>query len=220
MRRFNYTAFALALAAALVALVCPAPAALDLSTGVRYVIPAGTMDECATKAQTALSAYLMNTKEAAPGANEWIAVGPIGATNAQAMTASGTVHCYAQGKGYAVTFTCSVELPANPYSAADLCLDIAHNFSGKPQTALATPPPPATGCNTQNLIGTWTDDNDKSKSFKMEDGGELTDADGVSGNWILYGDTATLTIYGNHSLKLSPDGKHLTGSGWSLTRKC
>jgi hypothetical protein len=30
----------------------------------------------------------------------------------------------------------------------------------------------------------------------------------------------TLTYYGNHTLKLSPDGKHLSGPGHNLTRKC
>jgi hypothetical protein len=54
----------------------------------------------------------------------------------------------------------------------------------------------------------------------MQLNGDLTDNEGVSGNWIIDGSTVTLTYYGNHTLKLSPDGKHLSGPGYNLTRKC
>ncbi len=50
--------------------------------------------------------------------------------------------------------------------------------------------------------------------------GDVTDSDGVSGNWALDGSTVTFTYYGNHTLTLSADGKHLHGGGYSLTRKC
>jgi hypothetical protein len=54
----------------------------------------------------------------------------------------------------------------------------------------------------------------------MELNGDLTDNEGVSGNWGLVGSTVTLTYYGNHTLTLSPDGKHARGGGYNLTRKC
>lgn len=193
-----------------------APAAVDMSTGLRYVIPTGSADECSSKAKTALGAYLQNATESSPGSREWIATGP---TGARATTAAATVRCYPVGKGYVVTFTCAVQTPANPYAANDLCLDVAHNFSGKAVKPLATPSPTPTGCTTANLIGTWTSDHG-GPTLKMDENGDLTDADGISGNWILYGTDATITYYGNHSVKLSTDGKHLSGGGFSLTRKC
>ncbi|MDE2481819.1 MAG: hypothetical protein KGN02_06480 [bacterium] len=197
-----------------------APAAVDLSTGVRYVMDTGTLDDCSAKAQTALNKYLGGAAESATGTHEYIATGPLGATSPQTMTATGTIHCFpGTPAGYTVTFTCVVETPNNPYSADALCLDLAHNFSGKPETALATPSPEPTGCTTANLIGTWTSDDGKT-TITMDSSGNLTDGDGVSGSWILYHDTATLTYYGNHTLKLSSDGKHLSGDGYNLTRKC
>jgi hypothetical protein len=211
--------FAGTLFASIVASIAVAPAAVDMATGIRYTVPSGTVEECGSKAQTALNAYLQNASESSPGSGEWMATGPAGAA-AQNATAAGTVHCYPLGKGYVVTFTCVVESPNNPYTASDLCLDIAHNFSGKPQKPLPTPSPVPTGCTTANLIGTWQSDKDNSLTLKMEPDGSLTGSDGVSGNWILYEGTATITYYGNHTMKLSPDGKHLSGGGYSFTRRC
>jgi hypothetical protein len=220
LRAFRGRIFAIAVIAGVLLSGAAAPAAVDMATGIRYVIPNGTVDQCGTKAAAALNAYLQNAAEAAPGSGEWIATGPIGAAGTRSTTASGTVHCYPSGKGYVVTFTCAVQTPDNPYDAQALCLDIAHNFSGKPQTPLPTPSPQPTGCTTANLVGTWQSDNDPKLSFKMDENGDLTGSDGVSGNWILTGSDATITYYGNHSMTLSPDGKHLKGGGYSLTRKC
>jgi hypothetical protein len=116
-----------------------------------------------------------------------------------------------------------VQLPDSPYGADALCLDVAHNFSGKavtPLAAIPTPTPIPTGCSTVNLVGTWVSDDKPDLTFKMELNGDLTDNEGVSGNWGLVGSTVTLTYYGNHTLTLSPDGKHARGGGYNLTRKC
>ncbi len=211
--------FAAIFFAGIVANMGVAPAAVDLSTGIRYVMPAGTVDDCGTKAQAALSKYLNAPSESQPGSHEYIAQGPLGQSSAQLLTATGTIHCFALPSGYIVTFTCTVETPNNPYTANDLCLDLAHNFAGKPETALATPSPQPTGCTSANLVGTWKSDNDN-KVLTMTADGSLTDADGVSGSWILYNGNATITYYGNHAMKLSPDGKHLSGDGYSFTRQC
>ena len=160
--------------------------------------------------------------EASAGSHEYIGTGPLGAASAQALTSSGTIHCYPAvggGSGYEVTFTCTVETPNNPYTAKELCLDLVHNVTGQPETALPTPTPEPTGCTTANLIGTWQSDKDNTV-LKMTSDGNLTDSDGVSGSWILYNGSATITYYGNHTLKLSADGKHLSGDGYSFTRKC
>lgn len=194
------------------------PAAVDLSTGIRYAIPTGTMDECGTKAKAALDAYLQNATESSPG--EWIATGPVGQVGRPDTTAAATVHCYPNGKGYVVTFSCTVETPNNPYDANSLCLDVAHNFNGGVQKPLATPTPMPTGCTTANLVGTWQSDGNPKLSVKMDASGELTDSEDVIGSWVLSGNKAIVTYYGNHNMTLSADGKHLTGGGYSFTRKC
>ncbi len=209
--------FSIAFAACIVFLSAAAPAAIQMTTGIRYVIPNGSLNDCSTKAKAALESYLQNATEASPGSGEWTATGPIGATGVP--TAGAAVHCAEAGKGYVATFTCVVE-SGNPYTAGALCLNVAHKFSGKAVTALATAPPPApvpTGCTTANLIGTWQSGD---TILTMDANGGLTDKENVSGNWALNGNTATITYYGNHTLKLSSDGKHLSGSGFNFTRKC
>jgi hypothetical protein len=210
--------FAVFLALAILVTGALSPAAVELSTGIRYVIPTGTMDDCGTKAKTALDAYLQGATESSPG--EWIATGPVIQLGRPDTTAAATAHCYPNGSGYVVTFSCTVETPNNPYDAASLCLDVARNFSGGAQTALATPTPIPTGCTTANLAGTWQSDKDSKLSLKIDINGELTDSEDVIGNWILSGNKALITYYGNHNMTLSADGKHLTGGGYSFTRQC
>lgn len=210
--------FAIGLIIAVLSCAAGAPAAVEMSTGIRYVIPSGSTADCGTKAKAALDAYLTGAAESSPGSGDWLATGPIGASSVP--TASAVVRCADAGKGYVVTFTCVVQLPENPYNATALCLDVAHKFSGKPVTPLATPAPIPTGCTAANLIGTWQSSDKSGPTLTMDVKGNLTDQEGVSGNWILYGNNATLTYYGNHSVTLSPDGKHLRGSGYDLTRKC
>jgi hypothetical protein len=199
----------------------PASAAVDLSAGIRHVSDTGSLSDCSGKAKAALETYLPGATESSPGSGEWFAMGQNIATGAASSGA--TVRCYPLAKGYVVTFVCAVQLPANPYGAYALCLDIAHKFYGGPITPLAAMPtatPLPTGCATTNLIGNWVSDNDPKLTFNMQLNGDLTDNQGVSGNWIIDGSTVTLTYYGNHTLKLSPDGKHLSGPGYNLTRRC
>lgn len=215
--------FALALFAAMIAGGAIAPAEVDLSTGIRYVIPTGTLDECGSKATTALGKYLNAPHEPVAGSHEYQATGPIGGFGESLNAASATVHCFPLDKGYVVTFTCAVETPNNPYGADALCLDIAHNFSGKDEKPLPTPTPVVApkGCNTQSLAGDWTSDDDHTFSMKMHANGDIDASDGVSGSWYLDTSTltATITYYGNNTEKLTPDGKHLHGK-YNLTRKC
>ncbi len=212
MRRFT-----LALGFLMLVSSAAAPGAVSMSTGIRYVIPEGSLQECSSKAQTALNAYLQGAAESPAGSGDWLAFGPIGGHGPS--TAAAAVRCSPVDKGYVVTFTCAVQI-GNPYDATALCTDIAHNFSGKPVTALATPTPLPTGCSTTNLLGTWVSNDKSGLTFTMDINGDLTDNQGVSGNWGLVGNTVTLTYYGNHTLTLSPDGKHMSGGGYDLTRKC
>lgn len=215
---------ALALAALLVSLVwcrAGAPAAVDLSVGIRHVSPDGALSDCSAKAKDALNTFLQGATEPSPGSGEWLATSANGV--AGTPTAIATVRCYALTKGYVVTFTCAVQLPDNPYGADALCLDVAHKFYGGAITALApipTPTPIPTGCATNSMVGTWVSDDKPGLTFTMDLDGNVTDNEGVSGNWGLKGTTVTLTYYGNHTLTLSADGKHARGDGYSLTRKC
>jgi hypothetical protein len=208
----------LAFAVGVTGCIAIANAGVDMSVGIRYVINSGTVDQCGAKAKTALNAYLQNATEKSPGSGEWQAYGP--PNKSGQTTASAIVRCDTVGQGYVVTFTCAVEMPGNPFGADDLCRDIAHNFSGKTEQTLATPTPVPTGCSLTNLVGTWVSDNDSKVVLTMDTDGNLTDTESVSGNWYLVGTTVTLTYYGTKTLKLSADGKHISGSGASYTRKC
>jgi hypothetical protein len=191
----------------LICLRTGAPAAVDLSVGIRHVSPDGTLQDCGAKARESLDAFLSGATEATPGSGDWIAH----SANGVAGTPTGTavVRCYALAKGYVVTFTCAVALPDSPYSADALCLDVAHKFYGGAITALPpipTPTPIPTGCATTNLVGSWVSDDKPGLTFTMTLDGEVTDSEGVSGNWGLKGNTVTFTYYGNHTLTLSADG--------------
>lgn len=204
--------FALALAGAMASLVASAYGAVDMTTGIRYVVPSGTLADCSAKAKASLDAFLDDATESTTGSGSWTATGPAGGGS----TAAATVHCIALEKGYVVTFTCAAG-SGNPYGVVDLCTDVAHKFSGKPTVALATPPPPPTCGSLTNLVGKWVDGD---KTFVMTVDYGLTGPDGVSGSWYLKGQTATITYYGDHVLTLSADGTHLNGRDYNLTRKC
>jgi hypothetical protein len=198
-----------------------APASVDISAGIRHVSPDGTLGNCGSKAQSSLDAFLQGAAETNPGSGDWLAHSQNGI--AGTPTAIAAVRCYALPKGYVVTFTCTVQLPDNPYTAVALCLDVAHKFYGGAITSLAaipTPTPLPTGCATNSLVGSWVSDSNPKETFTMDLDGNVTDSEGVSGNWGLKGNVVTFTYYGTHTLTLSPDGKHVTGAGYSLTRKC
>lgn len=214
----NARSIAAALAALMAVVAVPAIAGVDMSTGIRYVYEGATVQSCSTKAKAALEAYLQNATEKTPGSGQWLAYAKPSAAGQN--TAAAIVDCAPTSKGFVVTFTCAVQSPGNSYNANDLCHNVAHSFSGKTVTTLATPTPVPSGCSTTNLVGTWQSDNDSKVVLKMDTEGNLSDPDGVSGNWYLVGDTVTLTYYGNKTLKLAADGKHMSGSGASYTRKC
>jgi hypothetical protein len=220
-RRHRFALFTAVLCGGLLASSAPVPAAVDLSVGIRHLSDDGTLQDCSGKAKAALDSFLQNAAESTPGSGDWSAYSSNGPDGTP--TAAAAVRCYALAKGYVVTFTCAIVSPVTPFTADALCLDIAHKFYGGAVTALApipTPSPIPTGCATNSLVGTWVSDDKPGFTYKMELNGDLTDSDGVSGNWILKGNTAVLTYYGEHSMTLSADGKHLHGGGYSLTRKC
>lgn len=193
-----------------------ANAKLEMTSGIQYAIPNAPISDCNTKAENALNTYLSNVSEVTPNSNVWEAYGP---KNATENTASAVIRCNPYQKGYVVRFICAIQTPPNPYTAEILCLDIAHAFSGQKVYPLPTPTPVPSGCTTTNLVGTWINDNNPTNVLKMGIHGSITDQDGVSGNWALNGNKASLSYYGLHTLTLSPDGKRLSGD-LHLTRKC
>lgn len=213
---------AMAAVAVLLCLRAATLGAVDMSVGIRYVSTTGTLSDCSAKAKSSLVTFLQDATESTPGTGDWIAHSQNGVNGTP--TATAVVRCYGLSKGgYVATFTCAVQLPDNPYTANALCLDVAHKFYGGAITSLAaipTPTPVPTGCATNSLVGTWASDDNPKLTFTMDLNGDLTDSEGVSGNWVLKGDSAILTYYGDHTLTLSPDGKHLRGGGYNLTRKC
>jgi len=216
--RVRFALAGLAIVASLVVSLAVARAGVEMSTGIRYAYDVGSLDTCSSKAKAALAAYLQNVTEKTPGSGEFQAYGKPDSSGQ--TTAGAIVRCAVVGKGFVVTFTCAVQKPGSFFDADALCLNIAHNFSGKTETALATPTPLPSGCSTTNLVGTWVSDNDSKLILTMDVSGGLTDPDGVSGNWYLVGKTVTLTYYGNKTMTLSADGKHINGSGAAYTRKC
>lgn len=209
--------FTLALLGALAVTATMAAAKLELTSGIRYVVADQPVSQCNTKAQTALNAYLSNVTETPEGSGNWTGSGPKGTTQ---NTARAVVRCYPVDKGYVATFTCAIQTPPNPYTAEILCLDVAHNFAGKQVYPLPTPTPPPSGCTTTNLVGTWTSDDNPKNVWKLDIDGNGTDQDGVTINWALDGNSASIVHYGTHIMTLSADGKHLSGDGGPFTRKC
>jgi hypothetical protein len=213
--------FTATLTFAMVWCTAAAPAAIEMSAGLRHVVQSAPDGECSAKAKEALNSSLQNAFETAPGNGIWMAYGQL---NSQGHTSSAAViHCYPLGGGYTATYTCSVELPTSPFSASDLCNRLYASMTNKTAAALATPTPEPTGCSLTNLVGTWTADDKNGAIFKFDENGGLVDNEGVSGNWALNGNQASLVYYGTHPLTLSADGKHLVaprGTPLNFTRQC
>jgi len=202
----------------MIASTIAAPAALDVSAGLRHVEQSGSVDDCNAKAKTALNGNLENSGSA-NGAS--LAYGPRDSSGR--ASAAAVINCYPVGNGYFATFTCSVEVPPSLFSADDLCKRVYATFLGKAVAPLATPTPLPTGCALTNLVGTWTWDDKGGVPFVFDVNGGLVDNQNVSGNWALDGMTVSLVYYGTQTVKLSADGKHLMaprGVERNFTRKC
>ncbi len=102
----------------------PASATLDTAIGQRSVVPDKPFSDCSSKADHALTSVMQNATEAGPGSGNWFgAVSTGGAPSEIAI-----VECHPQGDGYAVSFTCSVQVPPSPDAAAALCTKLMAAF--------------------------------------------------------------------------------------------
>jgi hypothetical protein len=210
--------FAAALALAMGSIAVAAPGALTVSAGLRHLEPTGSIDDCNSKAQTALNANLQN---AASGGGASLAYGP---RDGEGRASAGAViNCSPVGNGWVANFSCSVVVPPSLFSADDLCKRIYATFTGKDSAPLATPTPLPTCGSLTNLVGTWTWDDKGGVPFVFDVNGGLTDNQNVSGNWALDGNKVSLVYYGTQTVTLSPDGKKLMaprGVERNFTRKC
>ncbi|HEY1428478.1 MAG TPA: hypothetical protein VGF18_02820, partial [Candidatus Tumulicola sp.] len=189
-RRFRLAAATAVATLALIASTANAPGAVVLSVGIRLVMPSGSVDTCSSKAKAALTSTLTTVGETAPGVGIWFGYGALDSTSHAGSAAA--IHCFPVDKGYEVTFTCTVDPGGSPYTADALCKMLDDKFQGRtttPLAAAATPTPLPTGCATTNLVGTWLMNNSPSQKFTFTIDGQVTDPQGVSGNWNLDGGT-------------------------------
>jgi hypothetical protein len=128
VRTFPYRCALFAVALALDAVVCaaPAPAAIDIAIGDQRVVQNQPLSDCTTRAQNALRTLLQTPSQAGAG-TELMAEAPVEAPATPPRAAS--IHCFPlDGSGYIVTFECAVEIPPNPTPASDLCAKLVAAF--------------------------------------------------------------------------------------------
>ncbi len=113
--RIACSAVTFALSALLVS--APAGATLDTVIGQRSVVPGKPFSECSARAKSALTAVMQNATEAGDGSGHWFGSSSIGSS----IAAVAVVECHQLDNGYAVSFTCSTQVPPNPDSASALC---------------------------------------------------------------------------------------------------
>jgi hypothetical protein len=107
----------------------PARAELDTVIGPRSVVPNQPVSACSAKAKAALDAVLQNSLEAGAGSGEWLGVQRIDPSSPP--SASAVIECHAVDTGYAVSFTCSAQIPPNPLTAEDLCNKLVAAFGAQ-----------------------------------------------------------------------------------------
>jgi hypothetical protein len=104
----------------------PASATLDTVIGQRSVVPDQPFSDCSDKAHHALTAVMQSATEAGTGSGHWFGVDNVDGTPSEIAV----VECHPQGNGYAVSFTCSTQVPASTDTAAALCTKVIAAFSG------------------------------------------------------------------------------------------
>jgi hypothetical protein len=129
--------FSAACAAAFGMTTTTSPAALDFAVGARTVVKSEPVSNCNAQARKTLDAVLQDAAEVGSGdTGEWRAYAAPDASGHPSAAAA--IHCYPLDDGYLATFTCAVQVPPNPDSAAALCTKLATAFGSKTE-ALASP---------------------------------------------------------------------------------
>jgi len=125
--------FAAAFALGAIFVTAPAGATLDTVIGQRSVVPGKPFSDCSARAKSALTAVMQNVVEAGPGSGNWVGSSSIDS----AISAAAVVECHQLDDGYAVSFTCSVQVPPNPDSASALCNKLIAAFGATTSAAAA-----------------------------------------------------------------------------------
>jgi hypothetical protein len=109
----------------------PARATLDTAVGQRSVVPDKPLSDCSTKANHALTTVMQSATEAGQGSGHWFGFDNVGGAPSEIAI----VECHPQGTGYAVSFTCSVQVPPSTDTAAALCTKLIAAFGASPTAA-------------------------------------------------------------------------------------
>ena len=132
-RRFAIVAAALTASVAL--LTAAAPAEILMVIGDSITVPNAPVSDCNAKAKTALDSVLQNAGD--NGSGVWLAYGPPDSSGHSSATAA--IHCFPLDSGYNVSFTCAVEVPPNPDTAAGLCAKLSAAFPAQKAAMLTAP---------------------------------------------------------------------------------
>jgi len=137
MMWFRLTCIAAAFALCVFVVSAPASATLDTAIGQRSVVPDQPFSDCSAKANHALTTVMQSVTEAGTGSGNWFGVDSIGGAPSEIAV----VECHPQGStGYAVSFTCSVQTPTSPDTAAALCTKVIAAFGGGATAATGSAP--------------------------------------------------------------------------------
>jgi hypothetical protein len=121
---YRIACFAVTFALSALLVSAPAGATLDTVIGQRSVVPGKPFSDCSARAKNALTTVMQNATEAGAGSGHWFGASSIDSS----ISATAVVECHQLDNGYAVSFTCSTQVPPNPDSASALCSKIIAAF--------------------------------------------------------------------------------------------
>jgi|HubBroStandDraft_1064217.scaffolds.fasta_scaffold44142_3 hypothetical protein len=131
MMWFRSTCIAAAFVLCALLVSAPASATLDTVIGQRSVVPDKPFSACSDQAHHALTSVMQTATEAGNGSGHWFGVDIVdGAPSEIAI-----VECHPQASGYAVSFTCSAQVPPSVDTAAALCTKVITAFNASATAA-------------------------------------------------------------------------------------
>lgn len=125
MTSYRIACFAVTFALCALLVSAPAGATLDTVIGQRSVVPDKPFSDCSARAKNALTSVMQNVFEAGPGSGNWVGASSIDSS----ISATAVVECHQLDSGYAVSFTCSAQVPPNADTASALCSKLTAAFS-------------------------------------------------------------------------------------------
>jgi hypothetical protein len=124
MTSHRIACFAVSFALSVLFVSTPAGATLQTVIAQRSVVPDKPFSDCSARAKNALTSVMQDATEAGDGSGHWF-----GSTSVDAsISAIAIVECHQLDSGYAVSFTCSAQVPPNADTAAALCTKLVAAF--------------------------------------------------------------------------------------------